>query len=482
MARAGAAAAAGLAVAVGVASLVVRGPAGPQARSAEVFADRVFADRVFADRVFADRVTADRVTADRVTADRVTADRVTADRPAAGSAAQVPAALLSRSVTRAYSFLNQMMDQYAVGPTPRLVQSFTGGVLGDQKFTASETYDDALVIDAYLAAGTPAGLARAETIGNALLYVQAHDPRQDGRVRAAYEATPLLPSGEVDIANQATPSGDMAWAGQALAQLYAATGRQAYLRGAEAIGNWVQANAYDSRRAGGYTGGETASGQKLTWKSTEHNIDLYVLFRLLAGETGDPVWSARAAWARRFVAAMWDPAQHTFDVGTTGNGVISNEAELPEDVSSWTYLALRDPAYAGSLGWAVRNLAVTADGFSGVSYCTADRSGVWFEGTAHLADALEQRGGPGDDALAARYLADIYDAQGHGPNRDGRGIMAASRNGHSDCAGGHFYTSLHIGTTAWYILAAKKVDPFVPISPRAPAPARATEPDRDDDQ
>jgi hypothetical protein len=106
---------------------------------------------------------------------------------------------------------------------------------------------------------------------------------------------------------------------------------------------------------------------------------------------------------------------------------------------------------------------VTAGGFSGVSYCRADRSGVWFEGTAHLADALEFRGNPGDDALAARYLADVYYAQAHGRNGDGLGIIAASRDGLGDCASGSYYASLHTGTTAWYILAAKKVDPFVRI-------------------
>jgi hypothetical protein len=255
----------------------------------------------------------------------------------------------------------------------------------------------------------------------------------------------------------------MAWAGQALVQLYAATGRAGYLAGAEAIGNWVQAHCYDVRGAGGYTGGETAAGQQIEWKSTEHNIDLYVLFSLLARETGAPVWSARAAWARHFIASMWNSQQGYFYVGTTADGVTPNTALLPEDVNSWSFLALRDPAYAASVTWIVRNLAVTAGGFSGVSYCTGDRSGVWFEGTAHLADALEVRGEPGDDALAAKYLADIYNAQAHGPNGDGLGIIAASRDGLTDCMGDSYYASLHTGTTAWYILAAKKINPFLLI-------------------
>jgi hypothetical protein len=383
---------------------------------------------------------------------------------AGGQPAPVSASQLDHSVARAYAFLNLMMDRYAAGSTPRLVQSFTGGVLGQQGFTSSATYDDALVIDAYLAEGTPAGRARAETIGDGLLYVQAHDPAHDGRIRAAYAPRPLLGPGDVNATDPATLAGNMAWAGQALAQLYAATGRAAYLNGAEAIGNWVQAHCHDVRGAGGYTGGETAGGQQIEWKSTEHNIDLYVLFTLLARETRAQVWQARAAWARRFVAAMWDGQQHHFDVGTTVDGVTPNKAELPEDVNSWSFLALRDPAYAASVTWISRNLAVTAGGFSGVSPCLADRSGIWFEGTAHLADALEFRGDPGDDALAARYLADIYHAQAHGPNGDRLGIIAASRDGLSDCAGGSYYASLHTGTTAWYILAVKRVDPFFLIS------------------
>ncbi len=88
------------------------------------------------------------------------------DQAAAGPAARVPAGQLRKSVANAYLFLNRMMDRYAAGSTPRLVPSFTGGILGRQRFTASETYDDALIIDAYLAAGTPAGRSRAAVIGN----------------------------------------------------------------------------------------------------------------------------------------------------------------------------------------------------------------------------------------------------------------------------------------------------------------------------
>lgn len=382
---------------------------------------------------------------------------------ALGSPAQ---ATPSPSVQGAYQFLNDQMDLYASGSTLRLVQSFTGGTLGAQGFTDSETYDDALMVDAYLAEGTPDGLSRAELIGNALLLVQTRDPRHDGRVRVAYSPAALesLRRGRtvvhVRIRDHTSDVGNMAWVGMALAQLYQATGTVSYLAGAEKIGNWVVAHCRDTRGAGGYTGGYTGSNHRITWKSTEHNIDLYALFSMLAGESGNVAWATDASWARGFVASMWDSSTGSFFVGTLDDGVTANTSEQPEDVNSWSYLAMGDPTYASSLDWDVHNLAVTAGGFSGVSFCAGDRSGVWFEGTAHLADALARRGASGDAALAAQYLADIQKAQTSGPNTNGLGIIAASKDMLSDCDGDYYFASLHTGATAWYILASLGSNPF----------------------
>lgn len=376
--------------------------------------------------------------------------------------------MAATSTDEAYLFLDAMMDRYATGTTPRLVQSFTGGTLGQEGFTDSETYDDALVVDAYLAEGTAPALARAETIGDALLLVQAHDPAHDGRVREAYGPQPLVTTTaggrqhvHVRIRDGTSDVGNMAWVAMSLVQLYATTGQAAYLAGAESIGHWVVRHCRDRRGAGGFTGGITAGGGTIRWKSTEHNIDLYALFTMLATESGNAAWAADAAWAKQFVAAMWNPSSASFFVGTTGDGVTPNTQEQPEDVNSWSYLALRDPAYAASIDWDVDNLSVSVGGFSGVSFCLGDKSGVWFEGTAHLADALELRAGPQDRTLAASYLSDIAYAQTNAPNADGQGIVAASKDGLSDCDGDQYYASLHTGATSWYILAAGGLDPFV---------------------
>lgn len=364
----------------------------------------------------------------------------------------------ANSVSNAYAFLDLMMDKYATGSTTRLVQSFDGGGVGG--FTDAVTYDDALAIDALLARGNADDLARARVIGNAFLYVQSNDPMHDGRLRAAYAPRPLTGPSDVVATDRTSDVGNMAWVGQSLVRLYAKTSNAAYLHGAEAIATWVRRNAYDTRGHGGYTGGYLPNGTKIRWKSTEHNIDLYALFSLLARQTGHSAWSADAAWARAFVASMWNGRQGRFFVGTGNDGVSPDASFKPEDVNSWSYLAFRNTAWASAPTWDVEHLAVDAGGFSGVSFCSGDRSGVWFEGTAHLADALAWRDAPGDAALARRDLADVAYAQLHGPNADSLGIIAASKNRLSDCDGDYYYASLHVGATAWYILAVARANPF----------------------
>lgn len=364
----------------------------------------------------------------------------------------------SESVSKAYRFLKLMMDLYATGATTRLVRSFDGGPLKD--FKEAVTYDDALFVDALVAQRTASDVARAKVVGNAFLYVQGHDRARDGRLRAAYAPKPLTNPGHIVVRDDTSDVGNMAWVGQALVQLYAATSDVAYLKGALRIARWLQVHTYDTRGHGGYTGGYTARGTKIEWKSTEHNIDIYAFFRMLARESGEREWTQRAAWAKQLVASMWDARAGRFYVGTLDDGVTPNKPFKPEDVNSWSYLAFADSQWASAPTWDTTNLVVNKNGFHGVSFCSGDRSGVWFEGTSHLADALELRSESGDEARAQKYLRDVAYAQANGPNADGLGIIAASKNGLRDCDGDEYFASLHLGATAWYILAASRINPF----------------------
>lgn len=364
------------------------------------------------------------------------------------------------TVAGARQFLYRMMDLHAVGTVPRLVQSFTGGPLGTMHFTDSETYDDAVIIYALLADGTAASRTRAQTIANALLFIQHNDPSHDGRIRVAYAPDPLNSPSDIKATDRTSDVGNMAWVGMAFARLAAVTHDVQYLNAAVTIGTWVVQHCRDTRGAGGFTAGYAANGRQLRWKSTEHNLDLYALFGMLAAQTGDQQWAADASWARQFVIAMWQPTGKVFVVGTGTDGSTLNRDEQPEDVNSWAYLALADPAYQASVDWDVAHLSVSGTGFAGVSFCRGDKSGAWYEGTAHLADALELRAAAGDHTKALQYLADIRAAQQSGPNTDGQGIIAASKNRLSDCDGDFYYSSLHTGATAWFVLAARQVDPF----------------------
>ena len=382
-------------------------------------------------------------------------------------ATSVQTAGAAPGVAGAYQFLNQMMDMRASGPVPRLVQSYTGGVLGTQSYTASSIYDDALVIDAYLAERTADGRARAQAIGDSMLSALAQSAPQGGGLYDEYIPAPLYVPADVQPASGSRTTGDAAWAGNALVQLYAATRVPSYLSGAENMAGWIQANSADPRGQGGYTGGYANSGTRLLWKSTEQNIDVYAFFSLLGRESGLATWAALAGTARKFIVSMWNPGAGRFSLGTLTDGVTTNDNPQAEDVNSWSYLALQSPAYAASVGWDARNLASATGKLRGVSICPGDRTGVWFEGTAHLADALKARAQPGDSAQAAAYLTDIAYAQAHGPNENGLGIMAASKDGLTDCEGDSVYASLHTGTTAWYILAARGTNPLsasIPIS------------------
>jgi hypothetical protein len=259
----------------------------------------------------------------------------------------------------------------------------------------------------------------------------------------------------------------MAWTGLALVQLYHYTGVASYLTAAESLGNFIQKNAYATNGAGGYTGGINFRAKKITYKSTEHQIDLYGFFTMMASATGNSAWSTDAQHALTELAALWNSAGGYYWIGTTNNGVTINRTgdPTPEDVNTWSYLATEQASYEMSIDWVDNTLQIKSGTFQGVAFDTGDISdgtcctGVWFEGTAHTAAALKLRNLSGDAALASAYLADIEYAQTNGPNTDGLGIIAASING-LEADYDYYFSALHVGATAWYCLAAVGGDPF----------------------
>lgn len=423
-----------------------------------------------------------------------------------------------RSIEGAFAFQDFMMDAYASGNTVRLSQSYS-----DQNGLLSTgfTYDNAVAIHAYLASGDKAYQKRAEILGDGLVYGQEYPfPFQlnDGRFPQAFYTNTAAANGAY-VTPAAAPfyfytstTGDQAWAGMALAQLYHRTKRSDYLAAALLVGNWIVQNTYDAVGVGGfkfgtqiaYINGQNVSQPSTNGKSTEHNIDVFAFFTMLSQLTNNDRsssgmhWTALAQHARSFVMLMYNPAGPYYYTGTLGDQQTINTSPIPEDVNTWSYLALLDNAHQGTIDWVLSNLAVTDTAGSphsslmgnqriyGVVFDTAslaavaagtDPNAVWLEGTGHTIAALIARvlRGGGNvqrllgDLLAAGLLVEQSIAAqkelGKGQTVGGKaipagnGLVAATSS--MDTGFGYTYgPSLHIGATGWYLLGALAANPF----------------------
>ena len=380
------------------------------------------------------------------------------------------------SAALAYEFLDDRVDEYCSADGMCLPRSYQGGFFTtpDWDFTSSFLYDDALIVMAYAARGLPDDIRRAQAIGDALLFVQQNDPDfSDGRTRASYQPASLR-AGAVEIGSSASNTGNQAWVGMALARLFDVSGERKYLDGALRLADWIQQNTADTEQAPfGYTGGQDADGNPFTFKSTEHNIDVAAFFTQMSALTGDAVWADRAAVTAGFVAAMQTEDGHLW-TGTHPDGVSTNYYPIPEDPQTWSYLATLDDRYASALAWTVDNLHATDGPYAGPAFSSADVSKVWFEGSGQLALALRARDSAGDADYTQSILASAELAQRQAANGDGRGIVASSSDGLDTGFGDLYYSSLHTGATAWYLLAVTGYNPFRlavdPETPTVPSP------------
>lgn len=424
------------------------------------------------------------------------------------------AASYAASVDNAIAFQNRIMDAYAGGSTIRLTQSYSDQALGATAFT----YDNAVSIHAYLVHGDEEDLRRAQILGDGLIYAQAHNfPFNDGRFAQAYFVNvPASDGSGAYITPAAFPFyfytsavGDQAWAGMALAQLYRRTGEDRYLQAALSVANWIVANTYNTLGPGGYSFGTNINQYNQSvpspnGKSTEHNIDTYAFFSMLKELTHNAKagngthWSQLAQHALDFVLAMYNTTGGYFYTGTLGDQITINTYPIPEDVQTWSYLALLQNRFRTTIDWAISHLqtidtaaspnsSLTGDQrITGMVFDTAslqptisgaDPNAVWLEGTAHTIAALVARVTEGSDTpfqayedlrTALRFLRNSQLAQtelGAGQTVNGvviplgEGLVASTSV--MDTGFGYTYgPSLHIGATGWYLIAALGGNPF----------------------
>ncbi|GAB6162857.1 hypothetical protein JCM12298_20170 [Desulfothermus naphthae] len=344
-------------------------------------------------------------------------------------------------------------------------------------------YDNALALLAFLASKNKDNLRRAKLIGDAISYAIDHDRFfTDGRIRNAYQAADLKlfpgwkPYGKANTVRMpgwwdnksnswyedeycvSTYTGNVAWAMIALISLYEDTKEQKYLNKAITLGEWIEKNCKDNRGSGGYTGGYNGWAEKQTkifWKSTEHNIDIYVAFMRLYKITGNEIWKQRALHAKAFVEAMWDKKGNHFWTGTLEDGVTINKSNIPVDIQAWAVMALGE-RYKKALEWAENNCLLEDNGFKGFDF-NNDKDGIWFEGTAHMALAYQLIG---ERQKAEIYVRELEHAQKNALNTDGKGLVAASHDGLSTGFDWIYDARLHTGATSWFIFAELGYNPY----------------------
>ncbi|GJD59778.1 hypothetical protein MTDSW087_05830 [Methylobacterium dankookense] len=330
------------------------------------------------------------------------------------------------------------------------------------------SYDNALAATALAACGD---LPRARQIGEAFLAALDGDRSfTDGRVRNAYRAgavrdRPVLLPGWWDARAKrwsedryqvGTATGNVAWVGLALMNLHAATGDPRFRDGASRIAAWIRAHA--TRDPGpGFAGGLDGydpDQTPMTWKSTEHNLDIAALgARLSTSED-----RAMAASARIFVEGAFDAQTGCFRMGTVPAGQMRGVEAVALDTQLWPLIGIADPPQVWRRALAC---ARTRLGVPGGFDFNDDRDGLWVEGTAQA--ALVDRWAK-DNATAGPLLKTLAGQRAPSgwlyATREAR-LTTGLRIGPTSTEDDFFYFRRpHLGATAWAALAALGVNPF----------------------
>lgn len=352
------------------------------------------------------------------------------------------------------------------------VQSYLPGSgeasLPDGLKTTAFVYDNALAVIALVACGN---VTDARPIGHALSRAVRSDRSfSDGRIRNAYRAGPVgegppnLPGwwdGQSkiwaeDAAQDGTSTGNVAWAALALLTLHEATREERYLTDSKRLLDWIIANtSCDSGFCGGFHGYDPQQA-RLTWSSTEHNIDVGAAARWLFRLTGEKRYLIADHHAHRMI----DRAFRTdhFLLGTKPDASPANDDLLALDVQLWPWMANSEApvAWRQAFEFAKSHLAVRG-GFD----FNGDRDGVWVEGTAQAALAYLIAGDRGvADHLLTSLESDRTASGLLNATREARLTTGLSIDPTSTVPDFFYYRRPHLGATAWAVLAETNWNPF----------------------
>lgn len=394
---------------------------------------------------------------------------------------------------------------------PRFVQSYVADScrLGAPPNIA-HLYDQALVLLAFLARGTDDDLYRAELIARAMVAVQDKDRTfKDGRLRNAYASGELIdPACDCarlpgqwsdarrkfleDEAAVGADTGNMSWAAIALLQAHQRFGGRGdgrYLAAATKLAKWIVVHTRVEDELGGFSGGydghERAQGDpsgqaKADWRSTEHNIDAYSMFRHLAAvsashsERERDEWLEQARHARKFVDRMRSARSGSWHLwtGTQPGSTAINRSPIPVDVQAWAVLGMDAPTtFAPVLDWTKANCGVRGSK-PGFDFNCHNGDGTWWEGTAQMAIAFDTVGRAQEADQLLHNLRQVQITTGRAVGALPAASICKLTTGFErkwpstgETKPWLYASSLHIGATAWYLFAAQKKNPYylVPI-------------------
>lgn len=377
--------------------------------------------------------------------------------------------------------------QAVPGNGPMLLPSYPSLKQGDASIRALQNaafvYDNALAGIALIACGQP---DQARRIADALLLAAAHDPGfKDGRLRNAYRSGAIggekieLPGywqsqgnyWSQDPYQTGTATGNSAWAALLLLNVYDNTHERRYLDAAVAQLHWIQAHTLGTNPPayeGGVFGYDNAQRAQ-HWKATEHNIDIYAAATWAARESGDATLTQQAKVAGNFVRLMWDNTQHRFLVGTLDDGKTLSHDKSGLDAQAWPLLAFQPhPAEWNQVwGW-IDTQHRSGDGYG----FRRQPDGIWTEGTAQVAAAMQASGKVVPDSLWQLLAAQRGDGgmlYATPQSRIGTDFAIGPTSTYADF---FYYHYPHLGATAWAALAAKAWNPFIgqPITHAAGMP------------
>lgn len=367
----------------------------------------------------------------------------------------------------------------------------SGGFISgdDQRDKASSNaylYDNTLAVVTLVSAGAQ---GHAEKIADAILFAQEHDRTfHDGRLRNAYIAgDPKSDSGRSIAAGKvtvrlpgfwqdgkwhedsytvSTSTGNMAWTILALCAVAenASEGKQTdYLTAAINAADFVL--TLESENGGftaGYEGWDDAQ-TKVTYISTEHNIDLYVAFSALSdalsgiNKAKAEIYMEAADAAKEFILSMYDSKLGCFYTGTKDDGKTVSDGVIPLDTNSLAVLALGDelddPYH--TLAFVEERMAV-GEGFD---FSAGDLDGIWNEGTAQMAVCYHMLKSTEKYDTVMAYLKTQTAKDGSLPAADRDGVSTGFVIAGSDIL--WEYNNLQsISATGWLALAQLGKNPF----------------------